>query len=99
MLACIPPLVIAGGTLSVIISRMSSRGQIAYAEAGNVVEQAVGSIRTVGSYFETRIFHCLWNAAFEIPESVDLVVIEFSSICRSHPSPARRKLLKNIMNP
>lgn len=50
MLACIPPLVAAGGTMSVIISRMSSRGQIAYAEAGNVVEQAVGSIRTVCSY-------------------------------------------------
>ncbi|KAJ8621637.1 hypothetical protein MRB53_030166 [Persea americana] len=50
MLACIPPLVAAGGTMSVIISRMSSRGQIAYAEAGNVVEQAVGSIRTVVSF-------------------------------------------------
>lgn len=47
LLACIPAIVIAGGTTSLIMSRMSSRGQIAYAEAGNVVEQTVGAIRTV----------------------------------------------------
>lgn len=52
---------------------MSSRVQIAYIEAGNVLEQAVGSIRTVGSHLETRIFHCLLSISFEIPESIDMV--------------------------
>lgn len=47
LLSCIPAIVIAGGTTSLIMSKMSSRGQIAYAEAGNVVEQTVGAIRTV----------------------------------------------------
>ncbi len=47
MLSCIPPIIITGAVMSLIMSRMSSRGQVAYAEAGNVVEQIVGYIRTV----------------------------------------------------
>ncbi|XP_037496302.1 ABC transporter B family member 11 isoform X2 [Jatropha curcas] len=50
MLAAIPLLVAAGATVSIIISRMASRGQDAYAEAATVVEQTIGSIRTVASY-------------------------------------------------
>uniref|UniRef100_A0A0D6QS15 Uncharacterized protein n=1 Tax=Araucaria cunninghamii TaxID=56994 RepID=A0A0D6QS15_ARACU len=50
MLSMIPLLVISGGTMAMIISRMSSRGQQAYADAANVVEQTVGSIRTVVSF-------------------------------------------------
>lgn len=33
--------------MAIIMTKMSSRGQVAYAEAGNVVEQTVGAIRTV----------------------------------------------------
>ncbi|KAL5577101.1 hypothetical protein UlMin_018800 [Ulmus minor] len=50
MLACIPAIVIAVGVMSIMISKMSSRQQIAYADAGNVVEQTVGAIRTVASF-------------------------------------------------
>ncbi|XP_019055136.1 PREDICTED: ABC transporter B family member 9-like isoform X1 [Nelumbo nucifera] len=50
MLTCLPLLVVSGGVMSVVISKMSSRGQIAYAEAGNIVEQTVGAIRTVASF-------------------------------------------------
>lgn len=50
LLPSIPLLVISGGTMAIIMSRMSSRGQLAYAEAGNVVEQTVGAIRTVASF-------------------------------------------------
>ncbi|XP_021825679.1 ABC transporter B family member 9 isoform X2 [Prunus avium] len=50
LLACIPAIVLAGGAMSMIISKMSTRGQRAYAEAGNIVEQTVGSIRTVASF-------------------------------------------------
>ena len=47
LLSSIPLLVISGGAMAIFMSRMSSRGQLAYAEAGNVVEQTVGAIRTV----------------------------------------------------
>lgn len=45
--SCIPALVIAGGFMSLLMAKMSSRGQIAYAQAGNVVEQTIGAIRMV----------------------------------------------------
>ena len=47
LLFCIPAIVAAAGAASLIMSRMSSRAQNAYAEAGNVVEQTIGAIRTV----------------------------------------------------
>ncbi|XP_068664909.1 ABC transporter B family member 9-like [Aristolochia californica] len=50
MLSCIPLLVISGAAMSIFISKMSSRGQVAYAEAGTIVEQTIGSIRTVVSF-------------------------------------------------
>ena len=49
MLSSIPLLVISGGVMSLIISKMASRGQNAYAKAAVVVEQTIGSIRTVCS--------------------------------------------------
>ncbi|KAL2494628.1 ABC transporter B family member 9 [Forsythia ovata] len=48
--SCIPALAIAGGCMSLLMTKMWSRGQVAYAEAGNVVEQTVGAIRTVASF-------------------------------------------------
>ncbi|CAN7118774.1 unnamed protein product [Brassica rapa subsp. narinosa] len=50
LLGCIPLIVIAGGAMSLIMSKMAGRGQVAYAEAGNVVEQTVGAIRTVVAF-------------------------------------------------
>ncbi|XP_052201325.1 ABC transporter B family member 9 [Diospyros lotus] len=50
LLSCIPALVLAGASMAIIMTKMSSRGQVAYAEAGNVVEQTVGAIRTVASF-------------------------------------------------
>ncbi|KAK8570319.1 hypothetical protein V6N13_003006 [Hibiscus sabdariffa] len=50
MLSTIPLLVISGGTMAMIISKMASRGQSAYAKAATVVEQTIGSIRTVASF-------------------------------------------------
>lgn len=47
MLSSIPLMVAAGATMSIIITKMASRGQAAYADAANVVEQTIGSIRTV----------------------------------------------------
>ncbi|OAY73622.1 ABC transporter B family member 21, partial [Ananas comosus] len=46
MLSSIPPVVIAGATMSWFVLKMTSRGQATYSEAGNVVEQTIGLIRT-----------------------------------------------------
>lgn len=45
--------------MAVIMSKMSSRGQLAYAEAGNVVEQTVGAIRTVRFTADLGFFYTL----------------------------------------
>ncbi|KAL5182709.1 ABC transporter B family member 11 [Glycine soja] len=50
MLSSIPPLVLCGCMLGLIITKTSSRGQEAYSIAATVVEQAIGSIRTVASF-------------------------------------------------
>ncbi|GAV90154.1 ABC_tran domain-containing protein/ABC_membrane domain-containing protein [Cephalotus follicularis] len=50
LLATIPLLVAAGGAMAIMISKMASLGQNAYAKAATVVEQTIGSIRTVASF-------------------------------------------------
>ncbi|KAK8702333.1 hypothetical protein V6N13_020694 [Hibiscus sabdariffa] len=50
MLSAIPLLVLSGGTIAVMISKMATRGQNAYAKAATIVEQTIGSIRTVASF-------------------------------------------------
>ncbi|KAL0436040.1 UNVERIFIED_CONTAM: ABC transporter B family member 11 [Sesamum radiatum] len=50
MLSSIPPLMISGGIMSQVVSRMASRGQNAYADAAVIVEQTIGAIRTVASF-------------------------------------------------
>ncbi|KZV40214.1 hypothetical protein F511_27600 [Dorcoceras hygrometricum] len=50
MLSSIPPLVLSGGVMSIVLARMASSGQKAYAKAATLVEQTIGSIRTVASF-------------------------------------------------
>ncbi|KAG7532464.1 ABC transporter-like [Arabidopsis thaliana x Arabidopsis arenosa] len=50
LLPCIPLLVGTGGAMTYIMSKKAQRVQLAYTEAGNVVQQAVGSIRTVVAF-------------------------------------------------
>ncbi|KAL5700605.1 ABC-type xenobiotic transporter [Ranunculus cassubicifolius] len=50
MLSCIPPLVLCGALMSIVVTKMASQGQAAYSQAGVVVEQTIGSIRTVASF-------------------------------------------------
>ncbi|ESQ39344.1 hypothetical protein EUTSA_v10001285mg [Eutrema salsugineum] len=54
MLSSIPLLVIAGAGLAIVIARTASHGQTAYAKAAIVVEQTIGSIRTVASFTGER---------------------------------------------
>lgn len=72
LIACVPCVVIAGGIMAVVISRMSSRGQIAYAEAGNVVEQTVGAIRTV-SHNNHSFLSCLeiYTLVINFPSDIE----------------------------
>ncbi|GAU19631.1 hypothetical protein TSUD_383270 [Trifolium subterraneum] len=50
LLACVPCFIIIGGFMSMMMAKMSISGQIAYSEAGVVVEQTVGAIKTVASF-------------------------------------------------
>ncbi|KAH0993226.1 hypothetical protein GBA52_004709 [Prunus armeniaca] len=50
MLSSIPLLVLSGAIIGIIISKVASRQQAAYSVAATVVEQTIGSIRTVASF-------------------------------------------------
>ncbi|XP_008245900.1 PREDICTED: ABC transporter B family member 4-like, partial [Prunus mume] len=50
MLSSIPLFVLSVAFMGILISKMASRGQTAYSVAATVVEQTVGSIRTVASF-------------------------------------------------
>lgn len=47
LLSLIPAVVLAGAVLSITIEKIASQGQNAYAVAASVIEQTIGSIRTV----------------------------------------------------
>lgn len=47
LLSAIPILVVAAAFMTVVLAKLTSRGQIAYSEAALVVEQTISSIRTV----------------------------------------------------
>lgn len=51
MLSTIPPFIVAAGIVSKMLSKISSKGLASYSDAGEIVEQTVGSIRTVGRFF------------------------------------------------
>ncbi|XP_027347109.1 ABC transporter B family member 11-like [Abrus precatorius] len=50
LLSSIPPVVFASALMSIVIAKVTSNGQVAYSEAASVVEQTIGSIRTVASF-------------------------------------------------
>ncbi|KAK6162935.1 hypothetical protein DH2020_002776 [Rehmannia glutinosa] len=50
MLSSVPFIVLSGGTMHFLRSKTASRTQKAYADAANVVQQTIGSIRTVASF-------------------------------------------------
>ncbi|CAL5442290.1 unnamed protein product [Camellia sinensis] len=54
LLSSVPPIIISTGIMIIITAKMTSRGQIAYSLAGTVVEQTIGSIRTVASFTGER---------------------------------------------
>lgn len=61
MLTSIPLLAMAGAAMALIVTRASSRGQAAYAKAATVVEQTIGSIRTVKLCFFFLSYETIFN--------------------------------------
>lgn len=59
MLSSIPLLLIAGALMTITLSKMATRGQAAYAKAAIVVEQTIGSIRTVSTTLDIYMFRTL----------------------------------------
>ena len=74
MLSSIPLLVAAGAGISITITKMAARRQIAYAKAANVVEETIGSIRTVSHIHLIRYLHnhCSANPEYDIHHSFAL---------------------------
>jgi ATP-binding cassette subfamily B (MDR/TAP) protein 1 len=50
MLSTIPPFIAAAGIVAKMLSKISSQGLASYSDAGDIVEQTIGSIRTVVSF-------------------------------------------------
>uniref|UniRef100_A0A0D9V1R8 MDR-like ABC transporter n=1 Tax=Leersia perrieri TaxID=77586 RepID=A0A0D9V1R8_9ORYZ len=50
LLSCIPPIAVAGAIVSRLMTRISTRMQDKYGDAGNIAEQTIGAIRTVVSF-------------------------------------------------
>ncbi|KAF9622105.1 hypothetical protein IFM89_029389 [Coptis chinensis] len=53
-MSTVPLLVLSGASMSIIINNLATRGQVAYSEAGAIVEQTISSIRTVASFTGER---------------------------------------------
>jgi ATP-binding cassette, subfamily B (MDR/TAP), member 1 len=49
MVSTVPLFIVAGRIVSRRLSKISGEGQKSYTDAGDIVEQTVASIRTVGS--------------------------------------------------
>ncbi|KAL5207905.1 hypothetical protein ABZP36_032340 [Zizania latifolia] len=54
MLSSIPLVAFAAAAMSIAVSKLANRSQLAYAEAGELVQQTIGSIRTVVSFTGER---------------------------------------------
>jgi len=85
MLVSIPLLAIAGAAMPIIVTRASSREQAAYAKASTVVEQTLGSIRTV------RMLSFPFCKV-----DVNQVIVFFSSGCFFHGREASDEKLQRI---
>ncbi|KAH0763482.1 hypothetical protein KY290_019555 [Solanum tuberosum] len=65
LLATIPAIAISFICAALVLSKMSGSGQAAYADAGKVVEQTVGGIRTVVSFTGENLSIIEYNSKLE----------------------------------
>ncbi|XP_038701228.1 ABC transporter B family member 9-like isoform X2 [Tripterygium wilfordii] len=66
LIVCLPIIVIAGAVIGRIISTIATHVQKANADAGDVVEQAVGAIRTVASFTREKQAIEKYNSKLQI---------------------------------
>ena len=97
MMATIPPLVLAGAVMSNVVAKMASLGQAAYAESSVVVEQTIGSIRTVSAEHAAESNPYIHQAA---PQRGDAdVTMTDERCCRLRLSPARNGRWRSTTSP
>ncbi|CAL4909399.1 unnamed protein product [Urochloa decumbens] len=61
MLCTIPPFIAAAGIVAKMLSKISNQGLASYSDAGDIVEQTIGSIRTVVSFNGEKKAIALYN--------------------------------------
>uniref|UniRef100_K3ZCK0 MDR-like ABC transporter n=2 Tax=Setaria italica TaxID=4555 RepID=K3ZCK0_SETIT len=61
MLSTIPPFIAAAGIVAKMLSKISSQGLASYSDAGDIVEETIGSIRTVASFNGEKKAIVLYN--------------------------------------
>ncbi|KAK7282933.1 hypothetical protein RIF29_12063 [Crotalaria pallida] len=61
MMSTLPLLVLSGSLLAIIVARTASKSQTAYSKAAHVVEQTIGSIRTVASFTGEKQAACSYS--------------------------------------
>ncbi|KAI8561875.1 hypothetical protein RHMOL_Rhmol04G0376000 [Rhododendron molle] len=66
LLSFIPAIVIVVGAMGIIMTKMSIRGQLAYSEAGNVIEQTIGAIRTVAAFTGENLATKTYNNKLQV---------------------------------
>nr|BAM11099.1 ABC protein [Coptis japonica] len=54
LMSTVPFLVLCGASMSKVVNKLAARSQVAYSEAGAIVEQTISSIRTVASFTGER---------------------------------------------
>ncbi|XP_065872384.1 uncharacterized protein [Euphorbia lathyris] len=91
MLSTIPLLVIAAATASILVSRMATRGQSAYAEATTFVEQVAaftGDKRAISTYNKFLQTAYLSGVHEDVASGIGLgvlMLVVFSSYCHDPP--------------
>ncbi|KAJ3692337.1 hypothetical protein LUZ60_012687 [Juncus effusus] len=70
LLSSFPLITMAAAVMALAITKLSTKSQLAYAEAGNIVEQTVGAIRTVVSFTGEKSamdkYHVLLKSAYKV---------------------------------
>ncbi|TVU20391.1 hypothetical protein EJB05_36598, partial [Eragrostis curvula] len=61
MISTVPLFIVAGAIVSRMLSQISGKGQKSYSDAGDIVEQTIGSIRTVVSFNGEKEAICRYN--------------------------------------
>ncbi|KAH9305897.1 hypothetical protein KI387_010301, partial [Taxus chinensis] len=68
--AVVPLIAVVGSVHTIIFTKLSSKNQDAYAEAGNITEQALAQIRTVFSFVGEEKTMQAYSAALKVAQKI-----------------------------